>query len=123
MRITRSRVQNSRAAKRVVTFLRPSFGSPPWACVLQLVLFMKTTEMAFCAPLSARTLPRVTTLESSDDSRLAMELRLARLRTQVAVVRALADEVELLVSPNVEATLDSNPERGLGEQLVEETAH
>jgi hypothetical protein len=85
---------------------------------------MKTTEMAFCAPLSARTLPRVITLESNDDGQLAAELRLARLRTQVAVVRALADQVELLVSPHhVDAARDCNRERGLGEQLVDEMAH
>lgn len=84
---------------------------------------MKTTEMAFGAPLSARTLPRVTTLESNDDRQLAAELRLAQLRTQVAVVRALADQIELLARPHhVDATRDCDPERGLGEQLGEEMA-
>jgi hypothetical protein len=50
--------------------------------------------------------------ESNDDRQLAMDLRLARLRTQVAVVRALADQIELLVRPqHVDAMLDWNPER------------
>jgi hypothetical protein len=84
---------------------------------------MKTAEIAFRAPLSARTLPRVATLESNDDRQLAAELRLARLRTQVAVVRALADQIELLVQPHhVDATFARNPERGLGEQLGDEMA-
>ena len=84
---------------------------------------MKTTEIAFRAALSACTLPRVTTLESHDDGLLVKELRLARLRAQVAVVRALADQVELLLCPQpVDATGDGNPERGLGAQLGEEMA-
>jgi hypothetical protein len=59
-------------------------------------------------------LPAVTTLESSDDAQLVAELRLARLRTEVAVVRTLADQIELLVSPR--------RADGLSEQLIEEMA-
>jgi hypothetical protein len=59
-------------------------------------------------------LPAVTTLESNDDDQLAAELRLARLRTEVAVVRTLADQVELLVS--------SRHADRLSEQLTEEMA-
>ena len=62
----------------------------------------------------ARILPTLTTLESNDDGRLTAELRLGRLRTQVAVVRTLADQIELLVRPH---HVD-----GLSEQLVEEMA-
>jgi hypothetical protein len=62
----------------------------------------------------ARTLHSVTTLESNDDGQLAAELRLARLRTQVAVVRTLADQIELLVRPRHVS--------GLGDQLIEEMA-
>lgn len=40
-------------------------------------------------------LPSLAALESDDD-RLGAELRLARLRSQVAVVRTVADEVEHL---------------------------
>ena len=61
-----------------------------------------------------RTLPSLTTLDSNDEGRLAAELQLARLRTQVAVVRTLADQVEFLVRPR---HVD-----GLGEQIVEEMA-
>lgn len=50
--------------------------------------------------------------ESADDGQLTAELRLSRLRTQAALVRALADEVEYL-SPRRDVG-------GLGEQLVEE---
>jgi len=59
-------------------------------------------------------LPSVVTLESNDDRQLSAELRLARVRTQVAVVRTLADEIELLVRRRL---VD-----GLSEQLVEEMA-
>jgi hypothetical protein len=62
----------------------------------------------------ARTLPSVTTLESDDENQLATELRLVRLRTQVAVVRTLADQIELLMSPR---HVD-----GLSDQLMEEVA-
>jgi hypothetical protein len=58
--------------------------------------------------------PSIATLEANDDGRLTAELRLARLRTQVALVRTLADEIERL---SLERQVD-----GLGEQLVEETA-
>jgi hypothetical protein len=62
----------------------------------------------------ASTLPSITALESNHDDQLTMELRLGRLRTQVAVVRTLADQIELLVSRyHVE---------GLSEQLIEEMA-
>jgi len=60
------------------------------------------------------TLPSVITLESNDDGQLTAELRLGRLRTQVAVVRTLADQAESLVSPR---HMD-----GLNEQLIEEMA-
>jgi len=60
------------------------------------------------------SLPAVTTLESNDDDPPAAELRLARLRTEVAVVRTLADQIELLVSPR--------HAKGLSEQLIEEMA-
>jgi hypothetical protein len=59
-------------------------------------------------------LPTVTTLESDDDDQLAAELRLARLRTEVAVVRTLADQVEVFVSSRHAARLS--------EQLTEEMA-
>ena len=59
-------------------------------------------------------LPSVVTLESNDGRQLSEELRLARVRTQVAVVRTLADQIELLVRPRY---VD-----GLSEQLIEEMA-
>jgi hypothetical protein len=59
-------------------------------------------------------LPSVTTLESNDHDRLGSELRLARLRTEVAVVRTLADQIELLARTRLAD--------GLSEQLVEEMA-
>jgi len=59
-------------------------------------------------------IPSVATLESDDERRLARELRLARLRSQVAVVRAIADQVEHLSRAG-----DGD---GLGEQLIEEMA-
>jgi hypothetical protein len=55
-------------------------------------------------------IPSLATLESDDERRLAEELRLARLRSQAAVVRAIADQVERL----------SREE--LGAQLIEEMA-
>ncbi len=59
-------------------------------------------------------IPTLATLESNDDGQLTAELRLARLRAQVAVVRALADHIEHLAQP---VGADE-----LGEQLVEEMA-
>jgi|HubBroStandDraft_1064217.scaffolds.fasta_scaffold00666_12 hypothetical protein len=41
-------------------------------------------------------IPSLSALESSDDGSLAAELRLARVRSQVAIVRALADHAETL---------------------------
>jgi hypothetical protein len=40
--------------------------------------------------------PSLAALESDDNGRLEVEFRLARLRSQVAIVRALADYVECL---------------------------
>jgi|CZKU01.1.fsa_nt_gi hypothetical protein len=40
--------------------------------------------------------PSLDALESNDDALLAVEVRLAKLRSQVAVVRAIADHVEHL---------------------------
>lgn len=57
-------------------------------------------------------LPSITALESNDDDRIAAELRLARLRSQVAVVRTVADHVE-----HFSRAADAD---GLGKQLVEE---
>jgi hypothetical protein len=62
----------------------------------------------------ARTLPSVSTLESDDEIQLTAELWLARLRTQLAVVRALADQIEVAASPR--------HVNGFGEQLIEEMA-
>jgi hypothetical protein len=59
-------------------------------------------------------LPSVTALESNDDDRIAAELRLARLRSQLAVVRTVADHVE-----QFSGAADAD---GLGQQLVEEIA-
>ena len=58
--------------------------------------------------------PAVAALESSQDGRLAAESRLVNLRSQVAVVRTLADQVEQLSRA---ADVD-----GLGAQMVEEVA-
>ena len=59
-------------------------------------------------------MPSIHALESHDDLLLNAELRLARLRSQVAVVRTIADHVERLARP---------PEtEGLKGQLVEEMA-
>jgi hypothetical protein len=57
-------------------------------------------------------LPSLDALESNDDERLRAELQLARLRSQVAVVRTIADEVEVLARPR-----DAD---GLRAQLVDE---
>jgi hypothetical protein len=59
-------------------------------------------------------IPSLAALESNDDGRLAAELRFGRLRSQVAVVRAVADQIEHLVG--LEDT------SGLGEQLTDEMA-
>jgi hypothetical protein len=64
--------------------------------------------------MSTPALPSVSTLRSNDDGRLDAELRVVRLRTQVAVVRTLADEIECVVSPH--------QLHGLSDQLVEEMA-
>jgi hypothetical protein len=59
-------------------------------------------------------MPSMDALDSHDDGLLNAELRLARLRSQVAVVRTIADHVERLARP---------PEAdGLKGQLVEEMA-
>jgi hypothetical protein len=60
------------------------------------------------------SLPTLAALESDDDVRLAAELRLGGLRSQLAVIRTLADDIEHLARPQ-----DSD---GLGEQIVEEMA-
>jgi hypothetical protein len=57
-------------------------------------------------------IPSLRALESDDNDRLVPELRLARLRAQVAIVRALADHVEDLARPG---DID-----GLGNQVIEE---
>ena len=59
-------------------------------------------------------LPSLAALESDDDCALVSELRLVRLRSQAAVVRTLADQVER--ASRVEDA------EGLGEQLAEEVA-
>src|ERR1700722_12557974 len=64
--------------------------------------------------MSALTLPSISTLRSNDDGQLDAEMRVVRLRTQIAVVRTLADQIERLGSPRL---VD-----GLHEQLVEEMA-
>lgn len=53
-------------------------------------------------------------LESRDDSRHAADARLARLRSQVAVIRTLADRAE-----HLERSGESD---GLSDQLIEEMA-
>jgi hypothetical protein len=57
-------------------------------------------------------LPSLAALESSEDGPLLTELQLIRLRSQAAVVRALADQVEQL-SRAADA-------EGLSLQLIEE---
>ncbi len=59
-------------------------------------------------------MPSLATLESDDDDRLGAELQLAHLRSQVAVVRTVCDEVEHLAQPR-----DADSLRA---QLVEEMA-
>jgi hypothetical protein len=59
-------------------------------------------------------LPSLAALESDDDVRLAAEVRLARLRSQAAIVHALADQVD-----HLSRAADAE---GLGDQLVEEIA-
>jgi hypothetical protein len=58
-------------------------------------------------------LPSVATLESSGDGQLTAELRLARLRAQVAVVRTLTDHIEQLGRPG---------DADVSWQLIEEMA-
>ena len=58
--------------------------------------------------------PSLGALESDDNGRLVAEFRLARLRSQVAVVRALADHVEYLAR--------SGDADGLSSQVIEEMA-
>jgi hypothetical protein len=65
-------------------------------------------------PLTARHLPSLRALQTSDDERLREELYLLAVREQVAVVRAFADELERLTS--------RGRTRALYEQLVEELA-
>lgn len=57
-------------------------------------------------------LPSLAALESHDDDQLVAELRLARLRSQVAVVRAMVDQVE-----HVSRAKDAE---GVRDQLIEE---
>ena len=59
-------------------------------------------------------MPSLAALESDDDDRLGAELELARLRSQLAVVRTVCDEVEHLTRPR-----DADGPRT---QLVEEMA-
>jgi urease accessory protein UreF len=59
-------------------------------------------------------IPSLAALESNTDGRLAAELRLVDLRSQAAIVRALADDVERF---SREAEAD-----GLARQLIEEMA-
>jgi hypothetical protein len=61
------------------------------------------------APISS-----LSALESDNEDRLPAELRLARLRSQLAVIRTLADHIEHLARPQ-----DAD---GLGHQIVEEMA-
>jgi hypothetical protein len=60
------------------------------------------------------SIPSPAALGSDEDGRLEAELRLGRLRSQAAVVRALADHVEHLSRAG-----DSD---GIGDQLIEEMA-
>jgi hypothetical protein len=77
--------------------------------------------MTACGPAFAQRgetmlapIPSLAALQANDDAPLDAELRLARLRKQAAIVRALADHVEHLSCPG-----DAD---GLGSQLVEEVA-
>jgi hypothetical protein len=65
-----------------------------------------------CSRSMPANLPSLAALQSTNDGRLDAELRLVRLRTQVAVVRTLADRIEEL-SRAVDAA-------GPGDQLFEE---
>jgi len=58
--------------------------------------------------------PSLAAIESDDNGRLVAEFRLARLRAQAAVVRALADHVEYLAR--------SGDADGLSSQVIEEMA-
>jgi hypothetical protein len=69
---------------------------------------------ALANAMFARTLLPLTTFPSNDHGQLPAALRLARLRTEVAVVRSLADHIERLASPR---QVD-----GVSEQLIEEMA-
>jgi hypothetical protein len=69
--------------------------------------------IAWCSSMTAHILS-VAALESSPDGPLAANPRLVNVRSQVAVVRALADQVERLSRV---ADVD-----GLGTQIVEEMA-
>ncbi len=57
-------------------------------------------------------IPSLAALESEDDGQLAAEIRLARLRSQVAIIRSLADHVEHLARPD--------DAEGLSQQIIEE---
>jgi hypothetical protein len=59
-------------------------------------------------------IPSLATLESSDDELLTNELRLVRLREQVAVVRTIADHIDHFAEPG-------NAD-GFSEQVLEEMA-
>jgi hypothetical protein len=59
-------------------------------------------------------IPSLSSLESDDDRPLVAELRLARVRWQVAVLRTLVDRAEYLARPG-----ETN---GFDEQLVEDMA-
>jgi hypothetical protein len=60
-------------------------------------------------------IPSLYALESKDEGPLSAELLLVRLRSQVAVVRTLTDQVERLSRPR-----GTSHTSGLGEQFVEE---
>jgi hypothetical protein len=69
--------------------------------------------IAWAVPMNAH-LPSLAALESNDDVRLAAEVRLAQLRSQAAIVHALADQVEHLSR--------AGDAEGLGDQMIEEMA-
>ena len=60
------------------------------------------------------TIPSLAALQSNDEGKLASEFRLARLRSQLAVVRSVADHLEHLTCSEDIACL--------GDQLREEMA-
>jgi hypothetical protein len=64
--------------------------------------------------MSTSTLPSIAALQSDSDGQLTAELRLAELRKELAVVRALADQIDQLARPG--------DTEGLHGQLVEEMA-